>query len=120
MIAIEKMYGICDGQNIIFENVGWNDWQAIVPADFQDGTYVVEIYAKAYTGELIYYSAVLFMSDGRFVSLQPFDDGFYTIITEKNVCNLIENQISASIIDNRLFTTLIDNVRVKVKVSYEL
>lgn len=120
MIAIEKMYGICDGEDIIFENIGGNDWQAIVPADFQDGTYVVEIYAKAYTGELIYYSAVLFMSDGRFVSLQPFNDGFYTIITERNACNVVDNNITASIIDNRLFTTFIDNISVKAKVSYEL
>lgn len=103
MIAIEKMYGICDGEDIIFENIGGDNWQAIIPADLNDGTYVVEIYAKAYTGEFIYYTAVLYMSDGRFVSLQPQKDEFYAVI-----------------VDNRTFARCLDNIIVKAKVSYEL
>lgn len=46
---IVEMYGTCDGKNILFRNVGGNMWETIVPADMEDGTYIVEIYAKTKT-----------------------------------------------------------------------
>lgn len=79
---IVEMYGTCDGKNILFRNVGGNMWETIVPADMEDGTYIVEIYAKTKTGLIIYYAAVLYMCDSRFVSLTPVDDGFYVLINE--------------------------------------
>jgi len=117
---IEEMYGSCDGRNILFQHIGGNEWQCIVPADFDDGTYVVEIYAKTKTGSIVYYTAVLYMSNGKVVSLQAQKDDVIVIIRDNrtyanpvkriNVSNMIEEQ----------FAEIIDHILVKAKVSYEL
>lgn len=103
MTNIIEMYGKCDGKDILFKNVGRDEWECTVPADFNDGTYIVEIWAKSQTEELIFYTAVLYMSDGKVVSLQAQKDDVVVIIT-----------------DNRHFAKCIDHIVVKAKVSYEL
>lgn len=82
---VEEMYGLCDGKSIIFKYVGEGLWETIVPADMDDGKYIVEIYARLFTGDIIYYAAVLYICDSRFVSLTPIEDGNYVIISENRM-----------------------------------
>ena len=71
---IVSMYGTCDGKDIIFGKVTEEHWTCTVPADFADGTYVVEIWAELDNGDTIYTTAILYMCDSRFVSLEMMDD----------------------------------------------
>ena len=78
-----SMWGICDGKNIIFtpQNETAEDWECIVPADFKDGTYVVEIWAMAETGYIIYTTAILYLCDGRYVTLEMDADDYMVCIS---------------------------------------
>ena len=71
---IVSMYGTCDGKDIVFQNVSGEQWQCIVPSDFSDGTYVVEIWAVTDTEFVIYTTAILYLCDARCVRLELVDD----------------------------------------------
>ena len=72
---IVSMYGTCDGKEILFGKVTEEQWTCEVPADFADGTYVVEIWAALDNGDTIYTTAILYMCDSKFASLEMMDDG---------------------------------------------
>lgn len=80
MAKIESMWGTCDGYGIIFTQVSDRVWTCDVPPDLSDGTYIVEIYARTYSGFIIYTTAVLYMCDSRCVSLELVNDGIYVVI----------------------------------------
>lgn len=71
---IVSMYGTCDGKDILFGKVTEEQWICTVPADFADGTYVVEIWATLDNGDTIYTTATLYMCDSRFVALEMMED----------------------------------------------
>mgnify|MGYP004635987199 FL=1 len=82
---VVSMWGICDGADIIFTQTddSAEHWECIVPADLNDGTYVVEIWAQAQTGYIIYTTAVLYLCDGTMLSLEfDADDLFVQISTD--------------------------------------
>lgn len=75
------MYGHCDAFDVIYTQVGENQWQATVPPDLTDGKYVVDIYGVDNTGFLVYWAGILYMYDSRFVRLELLPDScvmFYT------------------------------------------
>lgn len=76
------MYGTCDGIDIIFIPIGRDEWETIIPADLEDGMYVVEIYAETDSGYTIYYAGTLYMSNGKVISLVPSKDGIYAVIMD--------------------------------------
>lgn len=46
------------------------------PADYSDGTYVVELWAVSDTGGIGYYTGILYMCNSRFAKLEIIKDGF--------------------------------------------
>ena len=80
MNKVESMWGTCDGKGIIFTRVTDTEWICDVPPDLIDGRYIVEIWAKTYSGSIIYTTAILYMFDGKCVSLEFVNDGIYVII----------------------------------------
>lgn len=62
---IVAVYGTCDNFDVVFSHVGGDRWETDVPADYTDGRYVVELYAKDTAGFLIRWSGILYMYDGR-------------------------------------------------------
>lgn len=73
---VVKVYGKCDGVDIIFTPSTGNKWVCEVPADYSDGTYVVELWAVSDTGGIGYYTGILYMYDSRFAKLEIIKDGF--------------------------------------------
>lgn len=62
-MAVVKVYGKCDGKNIIFnKNQNTGRWETAVPFD-SDGEYVVELNAIDDVGNESYYATLLFIVD---------------------------------------------------------
>lgn len=94
MNKIQSVWGTCDGYGIIFTQVSDDTWSCDVPADLDDGTYIVEIYAKTYSGITIYTTAILHMFDSKCVSLQLIDDGFYVAFRSVDIdVNVVEDSV---------------------------
>ena len=75
------MYGHCDAFDVVYTQIGKDQWQATVPPDLTDGKYVVDIYGVDNTGFLVYWAGILYMYDSRFVRLELLPDScvmFYT------------------------------------------
>lgn len=78
---ITSMYGHCDAFDVVYTQIGKDQWQATVPPDLTDGKYVVDIYGVDNTGFLVYWAGILYMYDSRFVKLELLPDScvmFYT------------------------------------------
>lgn len=73
---IVEVYGKCDGVDIVFTPSTGNKWVCEVPADYSDGTYVVELWAVSDTGGIGYYTGILYMCNSRFAKLEIIKDGF--------------------------------------------
>lgn len=82
---IVRMYGTCDGKDIVFSKVADEQWICIVPADLADGTYIIEIWAETVHGYTIYTTAILYMCDSKCVSLKILDDWFKVHILSHSV-----------------------------------
>lgn len=80
MSSLVSVWGTCDGTDILFSEVGGDVWEAIVPADLQDGEYVVEVWGETVTGFLIYTTAILYLTDARCVRLELMADGYFVRI----------------------------------------
>lgn len=78
---ITSMYGHCDAFDVIYTQVGENQWRATVPPDLTDGKYVVDIYGVDNTGFLVYWAGILYMYDSRLIKIELLPDScviFYT------------------------------------------
>ena len=62
---ITSMYGHCDAFDVVYTQIGKDQWQATVPPDLTDGKYVVDIYGVDNTGFLVYWAGILYMYDSR-------------------------------------------------------
>lgn len=80
MNKVEYMWGTCDGKGIVFTRITDTEWICDVPPDLTDGRYIVEIWAELTSGGVIYTTAILYMFDGKCVSLEFVNDGIYVII----------------------------------------
>lgn len=83
MSRLRRAWGTCDGADIIFREIEEDAWTAEVPADLQDGQYIIEIWGETFTGYVIYTTAVLYLCDSRFVGLRLMEDGIFVRIGTK-------------------------------------
>lgn len=74
MSRLVSVWGTCDGVDILFKEIGGDEWEAIVPADLTDGQYIVEVWGATQSGFVIYTTAVLYLCDSRCVSLKFIND----------------------------------------------
>lgn len=75
------MYGHCDAFDVVYTQIGKDQWQATVPPDLTDGKYVVDIYGVDNTGFLVYWAGILYMYDSRLIKIELLPDScviFYT------------------------------------------
>lgn len=62
------------------------------PSDFSDGTYIVELWATDDYGNVAYYTAILYIFDGRTTYLEILEDSFQVLIlSDKFNAGLSEN-----------------------------
>lgn len=65
-VDIVRLWGTADKFDIEFDkNPSTGLWDVTIPADLEDGHYVVELYAMNEYGETGYWTGVLFMYQGR-------------------------------------------------------
>ena len=65
-VKIIRLWGTADKFEIEFnKNTSTGRWDVTIPADLEDGHYVVELYAMNEYGETGYWTGVLFMLQGR-------------------------------------------------------
>ena len=85
---IVDVYGKCDGVDIVFRQNPVNcRWECDVPADFDDGTYVLEIWAINNSGAIGYYTGKLYMYDGSFIDFK-IDDAPYHLSFSETMLNV--------------------------------
>lgn len=78
---ITQMWGKCDDYEVVYTQNERGLWETVVPADFEDGKYVVEIWAADSAGYLIYWTGVLYMYNGKIVFLELAEDPYKVFIT---------------------------------------
>lgn len=93
MQELTAVWGTCDGVDILFEQTGGDTWEACVPADLQDGQYVVEIWGRTSTGYLLYTTAVLYLCDSKCVSLRFCEDISVKVWTQEHYVRISEDRI---------------------------
>lgn len=79
-MTITELRGKCDNYEVVFTQAERGTWQAKVPADFEDGRYIAEFWAVDITGQLIYWTGILYMYDGKVVFLELSDDPYEILI----------------------------------------
>ena len=72
-VDIVRLWGTADKFDIEFDkNTVTGLWETQIPADLEDGHYVVELYAMNEYGETGYWTGVLFMLQGRpYIDIKP-------------------------------------------------
>lgn len=111
---IVSVYGTCDGKEIVFHKVTGEQWQCVVPADLSDGTYVVEIWAVAYEGFVVYTTAILYMCDARFARLELVDDIQVKIAPDKYKMHISTSEPLIITDDGLKIRIKVKNYRIKV------
>ena len=91
-MAVAEMWGTCDGIGITFREVNGR-WVCEVPADLDDGMYVLELWARSYTDVIVYHTAIMYLCDSK--------------------CTYFE------ILDDDILVTIYDDIQVKVVVDCE-
>ena len=81
MAKLQSVWGTCDGVDILFHEAEEGVWETTVPADLQDGQYIIEVWGQTATGYLVYTTAVLYLCDSRCVALSFVKDDIYVRIS---------------------------------------
>ena len=87
---IVRIYGTCDGKDVVFRKVTEEQWICTVPADLTDGTYIVEIWAESDNGYTTYTTAILYMCDSRFVALEKVEDDIEVRVLDDGIVVQVE------------------------------
>lgn len=83
---IVDVYGKCDGVEIVFRQNPVNSrWECDVPADFDDGTYVLEIWAVNNSGAIGYYTGKFYMYDGGLIDFEIDETPYHLCFSETNL-----------------------------------
>lgn len=77
---IVSLVGRADNHTLVFTKSEGEQWEATVPTDFSDGTYIVELWATDDYGNVAYYTAILYIFDGRTTYLEILEDSFQVLI----------------------------------------
>ena len=91
---ITKLWGKADQFDLVFSNHGNNRWTAIVPADMEDGQYIVELYAEDDFGNLGYWTGILYISNSANVAVRIVADKFKLWMMNEPVLELQKDRIS--------------------------
>jgi predicted AlkP superfamily phosphohydrolase/phosphomutase len=77
---VQSLIGRADNHQLVFNKVEGERWEAIVPSDLDDGTYVIELWATDEYGNTSYYTGIFYLFDGRSTYLEVIEDDFHAVI----------------------------------------
>ncbi|MDP4152877.1 MAG: PF13754 domain-containing protein [Bacillota bacterium] len=97
---VTSITGRADSFDLVFKKNQLGQWDATVPADLSDGTYVVEIWARDECGNIAYYTALLYMYEGCVFKLEIFDE-FEALIYDAFSAKLEADAFEALMQDSR-------------------
>lgn len=71
-----SVIGKADEHDLVFELTASGKWEAIVPADLDDGKYFLELWVTDNADNTAYYTAILYMFDGRITKLVIAEEAY--------------------------------------------
>ena len=77
-----EMWGKCDGLDIIFNEVQNGTFECVVPADLEDGMYVLELWIKTDADAIVYTTAIVYLCDSKCVYFELQDDDITVTIQD--------------------------------------
>ena len=77
-----EMWGKCDGKDIVFKEVDIGLFECTVPADFEDGMYVLELWIKTNADSIEYTTAVVYLCDSKYTYFELLDDDIMVTIQD--------------------------------------
>ena len=77
-----EMWGKCDGKDIIFKEVQKGVFECTVPADFEDGTYILELWIKTNADTLLFTTALVYLCDSKCTHFELLDDDIMVMIQD--------------------------------------
>lgn len=101
---ITHVWGRADKFDLIFLNIMGDIWNASVPADLDDGQYVVELYCEDDSGNMAYWTGILYLSNSENAKIQ--------IIADKNKLWLI-GDIKLKLLNESLLWLEDDKITIK-------
>ena len=91
-MVVVSIHGTCDGKDILFSKITDEQWICTVPADLSDGTYVVDLWAESNNGFTTYATAILYMCDSKFVSLEMIEDDIEVRVLADSIIAHVESE----------------------------
>lgn len=73
---VVKVWGKADRFELVFSCLGNDNWTASVPADLEDGQYVIELYCEDDGGNKAYWTGILYLSNSENASVRIIADKF--------------------------------------------
>ena len=87
---ITAVWGTVDGTEVTFEEVN-GQWVCIVPADLEDGMYILEIWIKTSADAIEYTTAVVYLCDSKFAYLEMLDDDIIVTIQDNIQVKVVDD-----------------------------
>ena len=78
---VTEMWGTVDGTEVTYEEIN-GQWVCVVPADLEDGMYILELWIKTSADDIIHTTAIVYLCDSRFTHLEMIEDDIFTIIQD--------------------------------------
>jgi len=72
---VTRLWGKADSFELVFSPIG-ELWQTEVPADLEDGQYVVELYCEDDGGNRAYWTGILYLNKSECVKVRIVADKF--------------------------------------------
>lgn len=73
---VTQVWGNADSFELVFSPLGDDQWSATVPADLEDGQYIVELYCKDDAGTEAYWTGILYLNKSDQVQVRIVADKF--------------------------------------------
>ena len=75
---VTKMWGKADSFELVFSPIdsSCEKWMTSVPADLDDGQYIVELYCSDDGGNIAYWTGILYLNNSSNVEIRIVADGF--------------------------------------------
>lgn len=73
---VTQVWGKADSFELVFSPLGNDQWSAIVPADLEDGQYIVELYCCDDSGNTAYWTGILYLNKSDAVQIRIVADKF--------------------------------------------
>ena len=78
---VTEMWGTVDGTEVTFEEIN-GQWVCTVPADFEDGMYILELWIKTNADAIVYTTAIVYLCDSKCTHFELLDDDIMVTIQD--------------------------------------